>query len=261
MLEIVRKEFQEECDYLLEAKKQMDYKEFVKFSDAYYVPEVFLDYTTKRVLCMEYVNGVHIDAVARNEGKTYSPEIRTWIGERLYMLILKEVFIRRLTQSDPNPANYFFDETTKKINLIDFGASTYYSKEFIDNYMNIMWGVHNLSRDTVGKYCRKIGFLTGEENRITLNNHIDLAFSVGEVFTPKGDPYYDFGTQQTTAKVYAILSQIAHQRLTPGPPESIPLDRKLLGTFLQLVRLNVKLPTRKMFEQIRAEYVNMNNNK
>jgi len=30
----------------------------------------------------------------------------------------------------------------------------------------------------------------------------------------------------------------------------VPLDRKLLGTFLQLIKLKAKIPTRKIFEQI-----------
>lgn len=259
LIEIIRKEFQEECDYLLEAKKQQDYKKFAEsISKDYYVPIVYSDYSTKKALCMEYVEGVHIDTVARDTSGKYSPELKNWLGEKLYWLILKEVFIERVTQSDPNPANYFYDPTKKRINLIDFGATTYYRKDFIDNYMNIMWGVYNDSRETVARYCRKIGFLTGEENKRTINEHVDLAFNVGDTFTKKGDPLYDFGTQEATIRIYGILNKIAYSRLTPGPWESIPLDRKLLGTFLQLVRLNAKLPTRKIFEEIRKEYVKLN---
>ncbi len=258
MINTVRRELQDECDYIKEATKQIEYKKFVSFSNDYYVPEVYMDYTTKRALCMEYINGVHIDAIARDENKKYSQDVKQWLAERLYRLILKEVFILRFIQSDPNPANFFYDENTKKLNLIDFGATSHYRKEFIDDYMGIMWGVHNESRDTVRKYCQRIGFLTGDENRATINNHVDLAFSVGEVFTTKGDPLYDFSKQGTTSRLYAILSQIAYTRLTPGPPESVPLDRKLLGVFLQLIRLNAKLPTRRIFEEIHSEYVNIN---
>jgi aarF domain-containing kinase len=41
-------------------------------------------------------------------------------------------------QSDPNPANFYFDKKKYVLNLIDFGACHDYSKLFIDNYIEMI---------------------------------------------------------------------------------------------------------------------------
>ena len=41
-------------------------------------------------------------------------------------------------QTDPNWGNFLFDEVTKTINLIDFGAARDYPKRFVDDYLRMV---------------------------------------------------------------------------------------------------------------------------
>jgi len=41
-------------------------------------------------------------------------------------------------QTDPNWGNFLFDEATKTINLIDFGAARDYPKTFVDDYLRMV---------------------------------------------------------------------------------------------------------------------------
>lgn len=43
-----------------------------------------------------------------------------------------------LYQTDPNWSNFLYDEATKTINLIDFGAARDYPKHFVDNYLRMV---------------------------------------------------------------------------------------------------------------------------
>ena len=43
-------------------------------------------------------------------------------------------------QTDPNPSNFYYDPNNDKVILLDFGAAREYSKEFIDNYIEIIYG-------------------------------------------------------------------------------------------------------------------------
>jgi len=52
-------ELKEECDYLLEAQKQMDMKELFKNKKGYFVPGVISELTTRRVLTSDWVDGVN----------------------------------------------------------------------------------------------------------------------------------------------------------------------------------------------------------
>lgn len=40
--------------------------------------------------------------------------------------------------TDPNWSNFLFEEATKVINLIDFGAAQDYPKSFVDDYLRIV---------------------------------------------------------------------------------------------------------------------------
>lgn len=41
-------------------------------------------------------------------------------------------------QTDPNWSNFLYDETTRSINLIDFGAARDYPKGFVDDYLQMV---------------------------------------------------------------------------------------------------------------------------
>lgn len=53
-------------------------------------------------------------------------------------LTLKELFVFHFMQTDPNWGNFLYDEATKTINLIDFGAARDYPKKFVDDYLRMV---------------------------------------------------------------------------------------------------------------------------
>lgn len=46
--------------------------------------------------------------------------------------------VLHLMQTDPNWSNFLYDEATKVINLIDFGAARDYPKSFVDDYLRMV---------------------------------------------------------------------------------------------------------------------------
>lgn len=55
-------------------------------------------------------------------------------------LTLRELFEFRYMQTDPNPSNFYYAAKTDQIILLDFGAAKEYRKEFIDNYIEVIYG-------------------------------------------------------------------------------------------------------------------------
>ena len=53
-----------------------------------------------------------------------SQEVRDRAGELIFNITLKQLFNFRYMQTDPNPANFFYDDKKDVLNLIDFGAGT-----------------------------------------------------------------------------------------------------------------------------------------
>lgn len=87
-----------------------------------------------------------------------------------------------MMQTDPNPANYLFDENTNRMNLLDLGAGRGFGVNFLDSYMQIIWGAFKDDREAVLLNSRNIGFLTGEENREMTDAHYVGTRIVAEPF-------------------------------------------------------------------------------
>lgn len=43
-----------------------------------------------------------------------------------------------LMQTDPNWSNFLYDENSRTMNLIDFGAARDYPKHFVDDYLRMV---------------------------------------------------------------------------------------------------------------------------
>jgi len=226
LIETIRKEFKEECDYIKEAHKLQIYKDVLANDINYHVPTVHTKYSNKRCLCMEYTKGIPIDKFC--DGPV-PQDLRNRIGELLLRLVLKEIFIFRFMQSDPNPANFFYDTEKSQLVLIDLGAGRMFDKEFIDNYVQLVYAATNRDKKGILKFAKKINVLTGEENKRVLDSYIKLSLALGEPFNEETAPYYDFSTQEATEKIYKLMPEMISSRLTPLPSETIPLNRKLSG--------------------------------
>lgn len=64
-----------------------------------------------------------------------SQEERNHIGRMVMHLCLIELFEFRCMQTDPNWSNFLYDEESRRLMLIDFGASRFYTRKFMDNYL------------------------------------------------------------------------------------------------------------------------------
>ena len=155
-------------------------------------------------------------------------------------------------QTDPNWSNFLYDASSKKIMLIDFGATRFYSKTFMDNYLKIIIAATKGDRQTVLDISREMGFLTGYETPQMETAHVDGVFILGEVFCIDGA--FDFGKQMTTKKIAELVPVMIAHRLCPPPDEIYSLHRKLSGVFLLCSRLDAKIDCRPLFNEIVANY-------
>jgi len=183
VIDVARGELHWECDYDREALYQREYKKHAdKYPKDFYVPQVIDEMSTKHLLCTEFIYGKEIDTFVNA-----SQELRNRIGSILISLCFKELFEFKMMQTDPNPANYIFDEENDRMNLIDLGAGRDFDDDFLDSYMHIIWGAYKSDRDAIIKNSENIGFLTGEENKEMLNAHFTGVMIVGEPFRTQED--------------------------------------------------------------------------
>jgi aarF domain-containing kinase len=252
IIKVAKEELALECQYLLEAKNQERYKEFVAkdpiLSKVVYVPAVYHDYTTDQVLVTEYVPGVSI-----HKAEAYSQEVRNAICRTILYVTLKELFSWRFMQTDPNWGNYLYDHGSRMINMVDFGASRSYSSAFVDGYMKIVWAAANRDSELLMKTSMELGFLTGDESRDMLKAHEEAGMVVGEPFLTN-EPY-DFAKSRLSERITKHGSTFMHDRLVSPPTEVYSLHRKLAGAFFLCMKLKANIKCRDILEMSYKEYV------
>ncbi|KAL4717829.1 hypothetical protein ACJJTC_000978 [Scirpophaga incertulas] len=249
IVEVAKKELAWEVDYIREAECTRKFKNMLQPYPEYFVPDVIDDLCASEVITTELIDGTPIDKLFN------APyEVRVDIASKIMKLCLREMFVLRCMQTDPNWANFFYNMNSKQVILLDFGATREYSKDFMDQYIEIINAASNGDRDAILQMSREMKFLTGYESKIMEETHVDTVMIMGEVFTTEGDGEFDFGLQKTTRRIQALVPTILSHRLCPPPEEIYSLHRKLSGVFLLCSKLQVKMNCRDMFKQIYEQY-------
>ncbi|KAL4363574.1 hypothetical protein GQ457_04G029720 [Hibiscus cannabinus] len=246
-MKVAKEELSRECDYQLEASNQKRFRDMLSGCEGFYVPLVVDDISSKRVLTTELVSGVPIDKVALLDQGT-----RNYVGRKLLQLTLMELFVFRFMQTDPNWGNFLFDEATKTINLIDFGAARDYPKRFVDDYLRMVMACANNDREAVIEMSQRLGFLTGMESDVMLDAHVQAGFVVGLPFSKSGG--YDFRSTNITESISNLGATMLRHRLTPPPDEAYSLHRKLSGAFLACIKLGAIVPCRELLLEVNEHY-------
>lgn len=242
-MKVAKEELSRECDYELEASNQKRFRDLLSGMKGFYVPMVLDNISSKRVLTTELVQGVPIDKVALLDQET-----RNYVGKKLLEITLMELFVFRFMQTDPNWSNFLYDEATRTINLVDFGAARDYPKSFVDDYLRMVVACSNQDRDAVIEMSQRLGFLTGEESVVMLDAHVQGGFVVGLPFSKTGG--YDFRSSNITQSISKLGATMLRHRLTPPPDEAYSLHRKLSGAFLACIKIGAIVPCRELLFKV-----------
>ncbi|XP_041566091.1 atypical kinase COQ8B, mitochondrial [Drosophila elegans] len=234
VVRVAKRELQWEVDYDREAEYTEKFREMIAPYPEYYVPRVVRDLTTSSVLTTELVPGLPLDKCF-----DLSYEHRAHIAASVLKLCLRELFEIECMQTDPNWSNFLYDAPSRRLMLIDFGSTRFYRHEFIRNYRQVIMSAAEDNRQGVLEMSRQMGFLTGYETKQMEQAHVDAVMILGEIFRYDGE--FDFGKQNTTERLAALVPTMVAHRLCPPPEEIYSIHRKLSGIFLLCARLNVRM--------------------
>ncbi|KAJ2351699.1 hypothetical protein IWW50_000878 [Coemansia erecta] len=246
-IRVARRELHWECDYQREADAMTKFGTLLADDPVFVVPRLVSDLSSKMVLTAEFMDGVHM-----KHAEGYSQEIRDYIGTHVMRLCLQELFEFEFMQTDPNWANFLYNERTRKISLLDFGASRSFDKEFLDKYLRVLKGAMDGDREACRHWSTELGFLTSYEADIMTQAHVDSVLEIGKPFRAAG--IYDFGNQDVSSNVRSAIPVMLRHRLTPPPEETYSLHRKLSGAFLLCIKLRARVPCQDLFKDITSKY-------
>lgn len=119
-LDELRDRLVEECDYEREARMQRVFAERLANDPVLYVPKVFAQHSTARVLVTEFVEGCDLDEVAPGADDVDQVQRNRWAAA-LCRVISLGLYDWGLLHADPHPGNYLF-MNDGRLCLLDFGC-------------------------------------------------------------------------------------------------------------------------------------------
>jgi aarF domain-containing kinase len=252
VIRVGEQELSVECDYRRELVNQRRVKGLVEADpvlreNRFAVPDAVPELSTDEILTSEYRPGGTIDKVSH-----LSQEERNRIGRTIMYLTMKELFVWRFMQTDPNWGNFLYDVGSGTTSLIDFGATREYSKSFVDGYLRIVWASANRDEAALMEQSYRMNFLTGEETEQMLRAHKLSGYTVGEPFY-SNEPF-DFRGSNISTRMGEHTSVFLRHRLTPPPEEVYTLHRKLAGAYMLCIKLGAVIECRSMLQDIVASH-------
>jgi len=128
-----------ELDFVAEGHAAERFRINFENIDTFFIPAVYWDYTTEKILTIDYIDGVKITNFEEIEKRGYDKKAIASNGARA---ILKEVFEDRFFHGDPHPGNFFVMENSV-IAAVDFGIVGRLDEETNENLSMLLHAVVN----------------------------------------------------------------------------------------------------------------------
>ena len=153
MLEELRRSLWRELDYRQEARNLSTLGANLREFPRIIVPEPIEDFTTSRVLTMEFISGkkiTELSPLARLDFKGAD------LAEELFHAYLKQILVDGFFHADPHPGNVFLTDD-HRIGLLDLGMVGHLTPRLQENLLQLLMAVSDGRGDDTASLAIKIG--------------------------------------------------------------------------------------------------------
>ncbi len=253
-LDEVREHLWEETDYVQEGH----YIEFFAGQyqdDRVITPRWVPEYTTRTVLTMTFVRGLHLDAFLATRP---SQERRDHFGQRLFDFVHEQVAADNLTvHADAHPGNFLF-RPDGKIGVLDFGCVKRFPRTFRDDLLRLFRARLADDEETLVTQYRALDILRDDHDEEQRAYLIDLLTDFGHIIVkPYRQDTYDFGGSHILDGFKELLPKVTGRdafknREPVGSPHFVFVNRLVAGLLSLLTRLEARVDVRRGRELLMA---------
>jgi ubiquinone biosynthesis protein len=214
----------EELDYTIEGRNSEKIAKQFKDDAGILVPKVYWNYTTRKVLTMEYVEGIKLNEESKLQAAGYDPKE---LANKVVNSILKQILEEGCFHGDPHPGN-ILALPGNNIVFLDFGMVGRLSPDMKRNLASLVIALMRKKTDDVIKSIMHMGIVPENIDMLALRADVDRLY----------EKYYDAALSLVSlAQVIGDLFAVAYRHHI-----RIPSDLTLLGkTLLTMEGLVVKL--------------------
>jgi ubiquinone biosynthesis protein len=153
MLVNLRKSLLRELDFTIEANNLHTIAHNLAEFEEIVIPEPIDDYTTTRVLTMEYIAGKKITSLNPLRLLEIDGGL---LAEELFSAYLKQFLVDGLFHADPHPGNVFLTDDDR-IALLDLGMVGRVTRSFQDNLLRLMLAISEGRGELAAEAAIKMG--------------------------------------------------------------------------------------------------------
>lgn len=204
-----------ELDYSHEGRNAEKIELQLAEMDKVYIPQIYWDYTSTRVLTMEYVVGLTLNR--RKELLDQGVNLKQ-LAEQLIEIMLKQIFIDGFFHADPHPGNVMWMEDGR-LALIDFGMVGRLNEEMKGHLSALIIALMRRDTDAMVRAILRLGILNEDADRVALHDDMDLL----------REEYYDVPFSRVSiGKALNDLFSIARRHHLVIPPDLAMLGKTML---------------------------------
>lgn len=210
-----------ELDFIHEADNCDTLRRNFASDPAVIIPEVYREFTTRRVLTMEFLDGIKITQVSELE--------RAGIDKHAVAQKLTEIFCEQILRdgffhADPHPGNILVQPGPRLV-LLDFGLAKDFPPSFRDGVVRLTFAILTGDRAAMLRAFEELGFKTR-------NGSPDSLVTLSEAF---------LGSAVKRGKAYADKDMVEEfseelpKTLKANPVVEVPGDVLLIGRVMGLL--------------------------
>ncbi|MGI1660051.1 MAG: ABC1 kinase family protein [Desulfitobacterium sp.] len=170
MVEEFAASLRNELDYEIEGSNaERISRQFVEDSSIY-IPRVHKEYSSKRVLTLEYIQGVKLSQFQDLAELGYDRKV---LAENLIKAMFKQILIEGFFHGDPHPGNIFV-LPGQVIALIDFGMIGRLSPDMKDHFASLVIGMMRRKTEDMIEAVFAMGIVPEDIDRKILFRDVDL---------------------------------------------------------------------------------------
>jgi len=207
----------DELDFYREATSAIRFKKNFKGSTQIYIPEIYLDYTTNKVITLEHIAGAKINDYEELDRRGID---RSEVAKEVVQSYFKQVFEDGFFHADPHPGNLFVIEGPE-ITFVDFGMVGEIPEQTKQNLKALAIAVATTDIDGIVKAFYGLGFLRKGIDLVPVKNAIEWMI----------DNYASLTSQTLTFEDIEDINEDL-KRIMRDQPFTMPSEYAFLGRAL-----------------------------
>ena len=237
----------EETDYLLELNRSISLSNKTSHIDNVVFPKYYPEYSSSRILVMDWIEGKPLGEVINNKSLTKSAAQK--LGQAMWNFYQFQMHQIKAIHADPHPGNFIVTKDNK-LAIIDFGCVKVIPEDFYNVYFRLLDKDLLTNPKKKEEVFTKLRFIYPDDTPKDRAFFINIFSKLDELLVrPFRSDVFDFADKEYFDTMFAFgeeisnMKEIRQSKRPRGVRDAIYINRTYFGLYNILHDLKVKINT------------------